>query len=554
MKFLRLLLFVTAAGAGLAQNPAITAVQNSASNVPAGLPNAAIAQGSLFVVYGSNLGPASIVIADKFPLQTTLGGTSVQVTVAGKTVSAIMYYSLATQVAAILPSSTPTGTGTVTVTFNGRTSATAPVTVVQNNIGIFTVSQTGSGDAIATIGNSYATPSNAANPGEVVAFWGTGLGPVTFDESNAAQQSDMTNVPVEAYVAGKQANIAFRGRNACCTAVDTVYITIPAGVSGCATPVVFKIGNIVSNTTTVPVAASGRTCTPTNPGVASSDLAKWFSQGTFTGGGVSLSRFSSTTQPITVGGVTVPGSTSKGDSGGASFYKVTVLPGAIGLSSAFDIASFGSCSVSSFSGQGSTPRAFAFTSLDAGASIGVSGPGGSKTLTKSTAAGLIGYSASFDNTASYLNAGNYTITGPGGPDVGSFTANLTLPAPLVWTNQSSITAVDRSKGVTVTWSGGDQGGYVQITGSSFISTGGSSAVSTTFTCTAKTSDGTFTVPSIVLLALPPSGSISSGGISVALPGSLSVSGVSAISSFKASGLDFGSVTSLVSTSSSVTYQ
>ncbi len=553
MKSLRVLLFVSVAGLALAQNPAINAVQNSASNIPPALPNGSIAQGALFVLYGSAMGPSPLVVVDKFPLPASLGGTSVQVTVAGKSVAAIMYYAGAAQVAAILPSSTPVGTGTVAVTFGGRTSATAPITVVQNSLGIFTVGASGAGDAIATLGNALATPTNAANPGDIVAFWGTGLGPVNFDETNAAQQADMTNIPVEAYVAGKPATVAFRGRNGCCTAVDTVYIRIPDGVSGCATPVVFKIGNIVSNTTTVPVAASGRTCTATTPGLSQTDLSGFFAKGTFSGGGVSLTRSTSISPSQTIGGITIPGRTDRSDSGGASFYKVTVLPGAIGLSSAFDIASFGSCTVSSFSGQ-VPPSSFTFQSLDAGASIGVSGPGGSKTLAKSTAGGFIGYSASFDQTGSYLVAGNYAITGPGGPDVGSFTANLTLPPPLTWTNQSSITTVDRSRGVTVTWTGGDPSGYVQISGSSFLLVGTSSFVSTSFTCTARTSDGTFTVPSVVLLALPPSGSTGSGDFLIQLPGSLSVSGVSASTSFKATGLDYAAASSSVYNSTSVTYQ
>ena len=55
--------------------PTITAVENAATNIPPGLPNSAIAQGSLFVVKGSNLGPKDVVIAGTFPLQTTIGGS-----------------------------------------------------------------------------------------------------------------------------------------------------------------------------------------------------------------------------------------------------------------------------------------------------------------------------------------------------------------------------------------------------------------------------------------------------------------------------------------------
>src|SRR5207248_3312604 len=90
-------------------------VLNSASYVGAGFANSGIAQGSLFLVFGSGLGPAAIQ-STGFPLPKQLGGTSMKVTVNGTTVDALMVYSLASQLAAVLPSSTPTGTGTITVT------------------------------------------------------------------------------------------------------------------------------------------------------------------------------------------------------------------------------------------------------------------------------------------------------------------------------------------------------------------------------------------------------------------------------------------------------
>src|SRR5579862_3092031 len=151
MKSIRILCFVTgltlAACAALAQTPTITLVANASSYTPPGLPNSGIAQGAMFIVKGSGLGPATFVVAATFPLQTAIAGTSVSVTAGGKTVAGIMYYSGSTQLAAILPSSTPTGAGTLTVTYNGQTSAAASINVIQNGLGIFTVSQSGAGDA-----------------------------------------------------------------------------------------------------------------------------------------------------------------------------------------------------------------------------------------------------------------------------------------------------------------------------------------------------------------------------------------------------------------------
>ena len=59
------------AASGGANAPIITAIENAATNIPPGLPNAAIAQGALFVVKGRNLGPANAVVASAFPLRTS---------------------------------------------------------------------------------------------------------------------------------------------------------------------------------------------------------------------------------------------------------------------------------------------------------------------------------------------------------------------------------------------------------------------------------------------------------------------------------------------------
>jgi hypothetical protein len=122
------------AASGGANAPMITAIENAATNIPPGLPNAAIAQGALFVVKGKNLGPANAVVASAFPLPISIGGTSIQVTVGGTTVAAIMYYSLAGQIAAILPSRTPVGTGTLIVTTTARPADGAIVVVPATSV------------------------------------------------------------------------------------------------------------------------------------------------------------------------------------------------------------------------------------------------------------------------------------------------------------------------------------------------------------------------------------------------------------------------------------
>ena len=78
-----------------------------------------IAQGSLFVVFGYNLGPANLVQVSAFPLPNVLAGTSVTVQSGSTTLNCPMIYTSNAQVAAILPSNTPVGVAVIAVALNG---------------------------------------------------------------------------------------------------------------------------------------------------------------------------------------------------------------------------------------------------------------------------------------------------------------------------------------------------------------------------------------------------------------------------------------------------
>ena len=100
-------------------------VVNAANNLPAGLPNGGLAQGGMFVLKGAGLGARGTVVASSFPLGTTMGGTSMKITVGNTTVNVPMVYVVGgladdqgpfDQLAGIVPSNTPTGAGSITVT------------------------------------------------------------------------------------------------------------------------------------------------------------------------------------------------------------------------------------------------------------------------------------------------------------------------------------------------------------------------------------------------------------------------------------------------------
>jgi uncharacterized protein (TIGR03437 family) len=96
------------------------------------------------------MGPASLLQSSGFPLATTLSGTSVQVTVGSTAVDAFMIYTSAGQLAAVLPSNTPTGDAVASVTYNGETSAEFPFVVVERSFGIYTINSRGNGAGVVT--------------------------------------------------------------------------------------------------------------------------------------------------------------------------------------------------------------------------------------------------------------------------------------------------------------------------------------------------------------------------------------------------------------------
>ncbi len=250
MRWIPLLALLALTAAVATAQPVVSADANAASNRLNGLPSSALAQGSIGVAYGRNLGPANIVIASTLPWPTTLGGTSAQIldTLNFQTINLPIYYTSATQIAFLVPSNTPIGGGgAFRVTYNGQSSVAFNIPTTQSNLGIFTTNSQGSGPAIVTypdyslVSRTKAancggpnTECGAANPGQTLILWATGLGPVTGNETTTPLPGDMPNVPLRLWIGGVSANIVYRGRSGCCVAEDQVVFVVPDGVSGCA--------------------------------------------------------------------------------------------------------------------------------------------------------------------------------------------------------------------------------------------------------------------------------------------------------------------------------
>jgi hypothetical protein len=182
------------------------------------------------------------------------------------------------------------------------------------------------------------------------------------------------------------------------------------------------------------------------------------------------------------------------------------------------------------------------TALDAGPSIVASGPNGTAVATRFRSTGVRAdvHSGNLSNT--YVNAGSYTFTGTGGPDVGAFTDNLeVLPDLVVLNNPEDFRSINRSNSVTVRWSGGDPNTFVQVQGFSYtVSASGAPAGNpTVFHCLANNTAGQFTVPASVLSQLPASGSFTASGLTFVVRGSIAVAKGSRGTRIIMPGLDYG---------------
>jgi uncharacterized protein (TIGR03437 family) len=523
--------------AAMAQ-PQLNGATNTASFLHPALPNGGIAQGGMFTLFGINTGPTAVVTVSQFPLKLQLEGVSIAVEVDGTVVNAIPVVVSATQVSAILPSSTPTGAGTVILAFNGQQSNALAIEVVAHSLGIFAINQAGSGPGVFTDSNfSVNTIVSAASPGSSWDIWGTGIGAVTGDEAGGPLPGDL-NLDVQVIVAGNPAQVVYRGRSGCCAGLDQIRFVIPAGVTGCHVPVVVIVNGVPSNTVSISIATTGHVCS--NPGIITADeLLQAQSQDGFAVGIIELSRWAIEFTLLGPAGTM----TMTFDDGEAWFGRYSFRQ--LISTSYMGLIPHGSCKVVTF--QGDDPDA-AFAAdpiqpqlLDAGLAIELARGQESRQVPRLPTGDYfaeLGGGEPPELLPAFLEPGAYLVSnGAGGGDVGPFQGQHALAAGFVWTNRNQIVDIPSGQPLDLTWDGPNTG-FVTVGG---ISIAFAAKVGAAFLCQVAAADKQFTVPSYVIDALPPSEFDNDG-----LPtGYLGVAHSETPSMFEAQGIDFGFVTNSV---------
>ena len=170
-----------------AQAPAVNpgGVVNAASGTAQG-----VAPGSMVSIFGTNLASAATV-SSAVPLATTMGD---MVSVTFNNIAAPLFYVSPLQINAQVPwnvLAAGTGTASLVVTRSTGASPAQNVQVVAALPGIFTISQTGAGQAVAT-NNADGELAATANPiaiGDYLIIWCTGMGAATPSVANGAAAS-----------------------------------------------------------------------------------------------------------------------------------------------------------------------------------------------------------------------------------------------------------------------------------------------------------------------------------------------------------------------------
>ncbi len=236
----------------------VVAIQNAASSIPTSL-----SPGLNILIYGTNMGPATLTkfqVAANGALATTVAGTQVMF----DTFAAPIIYTSSTLVSVMVPyeiagrvSTALVVTYTAPGSASGSSSTALQLRVVDTAPGIYTLTQTGSGQGaiLNQNGSVNGTGSAAEAVGNYIQIFGTGEGQTSPAGVDGAILPNRLPLPapvdlVTVTIGGvpvTAANMNYAGEApGLVSGVFQVNAKIPPGVGPGAVPVVVTIGGVAS--------------------------------------------------------------------------------------------------------------------------------------------------------------------------------------------------------------------------------------------------------------------------------------------------------------------
>jgi uncharacterized protein (TIGR03437 family) len=494
--------------------PVITAVVDAAAYT------ANIAQGSVFVVKGTNLCPSGTVYGSVPYSNAPLNGVKVSFAPVGGGAATDVYmvytYGVGSvnQLAAILPSTVPTGNYNVTVTNGGTVGNSFSATVVAHKFGIISVNGSGSGRAVVqnyisttqydldryTTGTISGYTYSPAHPGQIIVIWGTGLGPISSPDNTLPGAIDLrSTLTIQVLINGvAYTPDLYGGRAPSLPGADEIIMTLPAGVAvSCLDPLQISVNGQLSNSTSITIAAgSDSACSA--PGISTATLANLDQGGNFTFGTISLATGSSANN----------GPSIRVDVASQEFIALDadgLNTGTASTTPPVTIAN-NTCVVArqiftQATGTG-TQTPINFKLLDAGIVL-LNGPNvvnvplSAQTILNGQVGGVTVIAGGV------YTAGTYTVNGLGGNDIGKFQTSITIPQPLVVIGTIGKN-ISRSVDLPIAWTGGGTLTVTITAASSAVVPGSSPQMidSGVVTCVTTADKGGFTIPTGMLQQLP----------------------------------------------------
>jgi uncharacterized protein (TIGR03437 family) len=215
--------------AAAAQAPVVLAVVNAASFTA----GEALSPGSMISIFGTNLATATAQAA-VIPLPVSLGGAQVFF---NATAAPLLYVS-PLQINAVIPWGLAADTASVTVVVGGVSSAPATVAIGPSNPGAFVSGGIAAALVVGADGQykGVMSATNAAQPGDIIELYATGLGAVTNPPrvgSAPGSALSWAALPVAANIGGVPANVLFAGLAP--GFADLFQVNIVAPLTFCAT-------------------------------------------------------------------------------------------------------------------------------------------------------------------------------------------------------------------------------------------------------------------------------------------------------------------------------